>query len=76
MISRLFFIKKNSLRYHMPVDITIKVKNDHCSFTEKFESPTILLDPSDEHLASMIEKTIKAFNQPVDEVTVKTKMEV
>jgi hypothetical protein len=58
------------------IRITIKVKNDHCSFTEHFESPTLNLDTNDPHLLSMIEKTQKAFNQPIDEVIIKTKMEV
>jgi len=58
------------------IQITIKVKNDHCSYTEHFESQSLVLDVSDPHLLSMIEKTTKAFNQPIDEVIVKTKMEV
>lgn len=58
------------------IRITIKVKNDHCSYTENFESPTLLLDTQDPHLVSMIQKVTKAFNQPVDEVVVKTRMEV
>jgi hypothetical protein len=56
--------------------ITIKVKNDHCSYTEHFESPTLNLDINDPHLQSMVEKVTKEFNQPIDEVIVKTKMEV
>lgn len=58
------------------IRITIKVKNDHCSFTEHFESETLYLDASDPYLQSMIEKTTKSFNQPIDEVIVKTRMEV
>jgi hypothetical protein len=58
------------------IRISIKVKNDHCSYTENFESPTLLLDVEDPHLVSMIEKVTKAFNQPVEEVKVKTIMEV
>lgn len=58
------------------IRITIKVSNDHCSYTERFECDTLVLDSQDEHLASMIEKTVKAFNAPVDEVIVKTRMEV
>jgi len=58
------------------IRLTIKVKNDHCSFTEHFEVSSLLLDPNDVHLKSMIEKTIAGFNQPVDEVKVKTTMDV
>ncbi len=58
------------------IRITIKVKNDHCTYTEHFESPTLVLDTEDPHLVSMIQKVTTAFNQPVDEVVVKTKMEV
>lgn len=58
------------------IKITIKVKNDHCSYTENFESSSLVLDPHNEHLRSMIEKTMNAFNQPAEEVIVKTKMEV
>lgn len=58
------------------IHITIKVKNDHCSYTEHFESPTLNLSRDDDHLLSMVEKTTKAFNQPIDEVIVKTKMEI
>ena len=56
------------------IKITIKVKNDHCTYTEHFESQTLMLSTEDPHLVSMIEKVTKAFNQPVDEVIVKTHM--
>lgn len=46
------------------------------SMTENFETEFITLSSDDAQLKSMIEKVIKAFNQPVDEVIVKTKMEV
>lgn len=58
------------------IRISIKVKNDHCSFTEHFELTSLNLDVSDPLLLSMIEQTTKSFNQPIDEVIVKTKMEV
>lgn len=58
------------------IRITIKVKNDHCTYTEHFESETLMLSTEDPHLVSMIEKVTKAFNQPVDEVRIKTSMEV
>lgn len=58
------------------IRITIKVKNDHCSFTEHFEEDTLILDPDNEYLQSLIKKVIEAFSQPVDEVTVKTKMDI
>lgn len=44
--------------------------------TESFETTSIGLGMDDPQLQSMIEKVTKAFNQPVDEVIVKTKMEV
>jgi hypothetical protein len=56
--------------------ITIRVNNDHASYSEQFESLTLLLDPDDEHLKSMIEQTLKNFNQEAQEVIIKTKMEV
>ena len=43
--------------------------------TEHFETTFITLSSDDEQLRSMIDKVVKAFNQPVDEVIVKTKME-
>lgn len=58
------------------IDISIKVSNDHASMTEKFETSHLILDTEDEHLKSMIQKVIKSFNQEVDEVIVKTRMEV
>jgi nitrogen fixation/metabolism regulation signal transduction histidine kinase len=58
------------------IRITIKVSNDHCHFTEHFETTQISLGTDDEQLTSMIEKVIKSFNQPVEQVIVKTKMEV
>ncbi|MES2875409.1 MAG: hypothetical protein V4708_16920 [Bacteroidota bacterium] len=58
------------------IRITVKVSNDHMSMTEHFETEFITLSSDDAQLKSMIEKVIKAFNQPVDEVIVKTKMEV
>lgn len=58
------------------IRISIKVSNDHTSMTEKFETSHLILDTEDEHLKSMIQKVIKSFNQEVDEVIVKTRMEV
>ncbi len=58
------------------IKITIKVSNDHCSLSEHFESTTLLLDTSDGHLKSMIDSVIDKFNQPVEEVIVKTRMVV
>jgi len=58
------------------IRITIKVSNDQVSMTEHFETQFITLSKDDEQLRSMVEKVIKAFNQTVDEVIVKTKMEV
>ena len=58
------------------IRITIKVSNDQVSMTEHFETESISLGMDDEQLTSMIEKVVKAFNQPVEEVIVKTKMEV
>lgn len=58
------------------IKISIKVSNDQVSMTEHFESQSLLLDPNDERLSSMVESVIKKFNQPVEEVIVKTKMEV
>lgn len=58
------------------ISITIKVKNDHCSFTEHFEASELMLSIDDPSLKCMIEQVIKQFNQEVDEVIVKTKMEV
>lgn len=58
------------------IKITIKVSNDHCSFTEHFETTQISLGNEDPQLTSMIEKAVSAFNQPVEDVIVKTKMEV
>ncbi len=58
------------------IRISIKVKNDHCHYTENFESESINLSTEDPYLVSMIEKVTKAFNQPVDEVIVKTHMYV
>jgi len=58
------------------IRITIKVSNDQVSMTEHFETEFITLSKDDEQLRSMVEKVIKAFNQTVDEVIVKTKMEV
>ena len=58
------------------IDISIKVSNDSVSMTEHFETTFITLSQDDEQLKSMIEKVINAFNQPVEQVIVKTKMEV
>lgn len=58
------------------IRITIKVSNDQVSMTEHFETQFITLSRDDEQLRSMIEKVINAFNQPVDEVIVKTRMEI
>jgi len=58
------------------IKITIKVSNDHCAFTEHFETTQISLGTDDPQLNSMIEKVVAAFNQPVEDVVVKTKMEV
>lgn len=58
------------------IRITIKVKNDHCTYTEHFESETLVLSTEDPYLVSMIEKVTKGFNQPVDEVRIRTSMEV
>lgn len=58
------------------IRISIKVCNDHMSMTEHFEAEEILLSSEDPLLKSMIDKVIQAFNQPVEEVIVKTKMEV
>ena len=56
--------------------ITIKVKNDHASYMERFEQETLYLDADHEILKDMIETTIKRFGQPVEEVVVKTTMDV
>jgi len=58
------------------IRITIKVSNDHSSLTEHFETESIALGMDDEQLNSMIEKVTKAFNAPIEEVIVKTRMEV
>jgi len=58
------------------IKLKIKVKNDHCSLTEDFECETITLEMGDPYFKSMVESVIEKFNQPVDEVIVKTRMEV
>lgn len=58
------------------IRITIKVSNDHCALTEHFECECITLSVEDEQLKSMIESVMDKFNQPVDEVIIKTRMEV
>lgn len=58
------------------IRITIKVKNDHCAFSEQFEEDKLLLDPDDPYLQSLIKKVVESFGQPCDEVTVKCKMDI
>ncbi len=58
------------------IRITIKVSNDHCSLVENFEAECVTLSIDDEYFKSMIESVITKFNQPVDDVVVKTRMEV
>lgn len=58
------------------IRITIKVSNDHCSMSEQFEAIELMLSVNDPSLKSMVEQVVQKFNQPVDEVIVKTKMEV
>ena len=58
------------------IRITIKVSNDNCSLVENFEAECVTLSIDDEYFKSMIESVITKFNQPVDDVVVKTRMEV
>lgn len=58
------------------IRIKIKTSNDHCSMTSSFETIDLVLSTDDPHLKSMIDQSIKDFNQPVDEVIVSTRMEV
>lgn len=58
------------------IHITVKVSNDHSSYTEHFEADELFLSTKDVSLKAMIDKSISSFNQEVDEVIIKTKMEV
>lgn len=58
------------------IHVKIKVKNDHRSMTEDFEAETLILSSESEELLEWVEKVIKDFGDPVEEVIVKTKMEM
>ena len=58
------------------IRIKIKVKNDHISLTESFERDTLMLSMDDEDLKSMVAVVLEKFNQPVEEIQVKTVMEL
>lgn len=57
------------------IRITIKVSNDHSSYSEHFEAEELFLSCSDPTLKAMIDSCMTSFGQLVDEVIVKTKME-
>ena len=56
------------------IRVKIKVKNDHRSLTEDFECSELMLSQDSEQLKIWIEKVIKDFGDPVEDVTVKTTM--
>ena len=56
------------------IRVKIKVKNDHRSITEDFEAAQLLLSDECETIRNWVEKVIKDFNEPVDEVTLKASM--
>lgn len=56
------------------IRVKIKVKNDHRSLTEDFECSELMLSQDSEQLKLWIEKVIKDFGDPVEDVTVKTTM--
>lgn len=58
------------------IRIKVKVKNDHRSLTEDFEADELNLSPSDPIIQKWVEKVLQAFNEPVDEVIIKTHMEI
>lgn len=58
------------------IRIKIKVKNDHISLTESFERDTLVLSMDDEDLKSMVAVVLEKFNQPVEDIQVKTVMEL
>jgi hypothetical protein len=58
------------------IRIKIKVKNDHRHLTEDFEAHELLLSPDSEQIRFWVNKIIEDFKDPVDEVTVKTSMEL
>lgn len=56
------------------IHVKIKVRNDHRSLTEDFECSELLLSSESEQVKLWIEKVIKDFGDPVEDVTVKTTM--
>lgn len=56
------------------IRVKIKVQNDHRSLTEDFECAELILSPESEQLKLWIDKVIKDFGDPVEDVTVKTTM--
>lgn len=60
----------------MIVRITIKVSNDHCSFSESFERESLILDPDSQNLLEMVRLVKAKFNAPVEEVKVKCSMDL
>lgn len=58
------------------IRVTIKVANDHRSLSESFETEELMLSCESSQLKEWAEKVVKDFGDPVEEVIVKTKMEL
>jgi hypothetical protein len=60
----------------MLIRVKVKVKNDHRSLTEDFETDALVLGLDDPQLKGWVEQVLQAFGQPVDTVTIKTSMDI
>lgn len=54
----------------------IKVSNDHQSLTEHFEATDLFMSSENHDLQERIKSVMAKFNAPVDDVTIKAKMDV
>lgn len=60
----------------MLIRVKVKVRNDHRSLTEDFETDELVLSMEDIQMKTWVEKVLASFNEPVDTVTIKTTMEI
>jgi len=58
------------------IQVSIKVKNDQRSMTEHFEIEELLLGKNSDILKSWCKKVVEDFGEPVEDVIIKTKMNI
>ena len=60
----------------MLIRVKVKVRNDHRSLTEDFETEDLHLHMDDLQIQNWVQKVLQSFNEPVDTVTIKATVEL